>query len=174
MPHADFSQELSTEWKRTWFSGGGFAIWVMNKRGRMFVGNHVSGEFHHSSFLSGADVMCGGEIQAIKGKIKLLSGKSGHYKPSIEHLIWALEVLKTCVDNFDQIKILVWKKIAYTSQGGLALEKGQPCLISPRTLMAKPILWNSWGDLTEEEKSWLKGVRETLGANPLWAKFPSQ
>lgn len=41
---------------------------------------------HHSSFLSGADVMCAGTLEVIEGKLIYISNNSGHYKPNIDDL----------------------------------------------------------------------------------------
>ncbi|MGH9455326.1 MAG: hypothetical protein ACRD2O_15300, partial [Terriglobia bacterium] len=137
---AAHSVELDTAEMQTVFSGKGFGIWVMSEKARLFVGNHVKGLMHHSSFLAGADVMCGGEMKAYMGKIELLSSKSGHYQPGMEHLVWALNVLETCVDNFDDIKIMAWR---YPTTTPLRL-------ISPWALKQNPNVWQ-WGILTADE-----------------------
>ena len=142
---AEFSQELDTGEMQTVFSGKGFAIWVMKESGRVFAGNHVKGLVHHSSFLAGGDVMCGGEMKAHMGKIELLSAKSGHYQPSMSHLVWALRVLETCVDNYEAIKIMAW---AYPTTTPLRL-------ISPSQLRRDPNVWQ-WGHLTANELARLR------------------
>lgn len=38
---------------------------------------------HHSSFLSGADVLCAGTLEVDKGQLLYISNFSGHYKPDI-------------------------------------------------------------------------------------------
>jgi hypothetical protein len=96
--------------------------------------------FHHSSFLGGADVMCGGELMAKAGKITYLSAKTGHYKATTKHLVWALTVLETCVNNFDEIKVLVFKE---PPGGG----KSVPKLVDPKQVMWNALSYESWGDL---------------------------
>lgn len=136
---------LDTSEMSTVFSGKGFGIWVMSEKGKLYVGNHIKGMVHHSSFLSGANVMCGGEMRARMGKIDLLSAKSGHYQPGTEHLIWALNVLETCVSNFDDIKVMAWVK----NQTPLNL-------ISPRTLMFNTYKYDTWGKISPDEMTRLR------------------
>lgn len=137
---------LSTAEMSTVFSGKGFGIWVISEKGKLYVGNHVKGMLHHSSFLAGANVMCGGEMWARDGKIVFLTAKSGHYNPDITHLSWALRVLETCVDNFDHIKVMAW-----TSNTNKLL------LISPRQIMfANNGLYTAWGPITGNEMARLR------------------
>ncbi len=129
-------QELSTSEMQTVLSGKGFAIWVMSEKGKMYVGNHIKGMLHHSSFLAGADVMCGGEVKAHMGKITYLSAKTGHYRALSTHFACALRVLETCVNNLDDIKIAAWKPPDQKVR-----------IISPRTLMLNPASYEAWGNL---------------------------
>ncbi len=137
---------LSTADMSTVFSGKGFGIWVISEGGKLYVGNHVKGMVHHSSFLAGANVMCGGEMWARNGKILFITAKSGHYNPGTEHLSWALRVLETCVDNYDDIKVMAWRRN------------------TSRLLLVAPykIIWDTsgyyaaWGDITQDEMSRLR------------------
>ncbi len=131
---------LSTAEMSTVFSGKGFGIWVISEKGKLYVGNHVKGMVHHSSFLAGANVMCGGEMWARNGKIVFLTAKSGHYNPGVEHLSWALRVLETCVDNFDDIKVMAW-----TTRDNKLL------LVAPRTILFSANLYTAWGPLTRND-----------------------
>ncbi len=75
---------------------GGRAIFVMGKTGRIFANkSHSVGKFHHSSFLAGQPVGAAGEIKVDNGEIKLISNKSGHYKPSKMYIDQFLKELKT-------------------------------------------------------------------------------
>jgi len=130
--------EFGTSQMQTVLSGKGFAIWVMSEKGKMYVGSHVKGMLHHSSFLAGADVMCGGEMKASMGKITYLSSKTGHYRAGTEHMVWALSVLETCVNNFDQIKVLAFKNKI-------------PVMLAPITLRLSPATYDSWGDLKQSQ-----------------------
>jgi|GEM_PF-5150463 len=62
-------------------------IFVMDKEGNIYVGQHSRGLFHHSSFLSGGRVASAGEIVAKNGIIETISSKSGHYQPRELHQI---------------------------------------------------------------------------------------
>jgi hypothetical protein len=127
-------------------TGKGFGIRVMSEKGKLYVGNHVKGMIHHSSFLAGASVMCGGEMRARMGKIEFLSAKSGHYSPSSEHMVWALTVLETCVSNFDDIKVMAWRSGTQTPLR----------LISPRTLIFDPNEYETWQKISPDEMARLR------------------
>ena len=121
----------------------------------MYVGNHVKGMLHHSSFLAGAKVMCGGEIWVRNGKIIFLSGKSGHYEPGKENMNWALNFLETCVDGFDEIKVAAWR-------GGT---QSPLYLVSPRTFLWSTD-WSAWGKMSKDEMMRLQAGN--------FASFPSR
>lgn len=85
---------LDTGNMRTEFSGDGVAIFVQDETGIFYSSSHVWGRLHHSSFTSGAAVRSAGEWKVKHGKIQWLSGKSGHYKPTMTQFINALTDLK--------------------------------------------------------------------------------
>ena len=89
--------------------------------------------------------MCGGEVWARQGKIEFLTAKSGHYKPTIEHLRWALVVLQTCVNNFDQIKVMVWKKTL-----------GTLVVVPPSRITCNAPYYAAWGTISQDEKALLR------------------
>ena len=153
-------RELDTSLMRTVLSGQGFAIWVMGETGKMYVGSHVKGMVHHSSFLGGADVMCGGELMAKAGKITYLSAKTGHYKATTKHLVWALTVLENCVSNWDLIKVLVFQD----KQVG-AEKKAVPLLLSPRQVVLSASNYDAWGDLGPKRIEFIRTGQ--------WDKFSS-
>jgi hypothetical protein len=66
----------------TVFSGEGWAIFVCSASAKLYIGSHIAGEQHHSSFLGGGAVSGAGEIAVVNGRIRLITCKSGHYKPS--------------------------------------------------------------------------------------------
>jgi len=72
---------FDTENNQTAASGYGFAIFVCDNFD-MFSASHVLGRFHHSTFFAGMPVTAAGEIVAKDGYIKLITAKSGHYRPS--------------------------------------------------------------------------------------------
>jgi hypothetical protein len=74
--------------------GDGRAIFVMDDQCRLYASKvHAVGEFHHSSLLSGQPVAAAGETQVEKGMVKLISDKSGHYRPTAEHTRQLVDVL---------------------------------------------------------------------------------
>jgi hypothetical protein len=60
--------------------------YVWSRDGFIFTGEHIGGEFHHSSLVSGKKVKCAGMINVLGGKVKSVDNDSGHYKPETRHL----------------------------------------------------------------------------------------
>ena len=60
-------------------------IFVMDPQGRIFAGAPRIFEFHHSSFLAGADVVSAGEMDVASGMLLMHDNNSGHYKPTDKH-----------------------------------------------------------------------------------------
>jgi hypothetical protein len=73
---------VDTSTMRTFFSGSGRAIYVMDLYGDMYISVQKLYEIHHSSILAGKPVGCAGEIQVNNGTITFISNKSGHYFPT--------------------------------------------------------------------------------------------
>lgn len=74
----------------------GNAIWAMH--GKQFYTNISKvGRFHHSSFTAGGAVEAAGEWEVEQGKVKWISGQSGHYKPDIDALVKAVRALPKSV-----------------------------------------------------------------------------
>ncbi len=76
------------------FMKNGYAIFVMDKSGRIFSAQHKVGLFHHSSFLAGAAVAGAGEMRVESGTLKAISNKSGHYQPRAEEMVQVLDELR--------------------------------------------------------------------------------
>jgi hypothetical protein len=64
--------------------GKGIACYVWAPNDDVFIADHKSGKFHHSSFLSGGNVKCAGMIGIKSGLVTELSNDSGHYKPRLD------------------------------------------------------------------------------------------
>ena len=62
--------------------GDNIGIFVMGLDGKIYIGSHEIGIFHHSSFLAGNPVSAAGEIIIKDGIITLITAKSGHYRPT--------------------------------------------------------------------------------------------
>jgi hypothetical protein len=82
-----------TALERTAFSGTGWAIYVMDGRNILYAGSHIVGVFHHSSFLGGKATSAAGEMIVTKGKVTVLTGKSGHYRPQTREVLHVLTQL---------------------------------------------------------------------------------
>ena len=76
-------------------SGAGFGIFVMANDGTFYADQHKVGLFHHSTFLAGGDVACGGEIKIVSGAVKVITNKTGHYRSGDVNLWQALDELKS-------------------------------------------------------------------------------
>jgi len=144
---------LDTTKMRTVFSGQGFGIWVLDPAGNFYAANHVLGQMHHSSFLSGGDIKAGGELKVKNGRIEFLSGKSGHYKPEMANLLGTLSVLQFQGVAVDGVRVLVWKK------GNTR----KPLLVSGTALMATHSQYELWGGMSDQDKQNLQLER--------WAAF---
>lgn len=77
---------LDTSPSSSKFSGSGFAIYVMAPTGQIYVGTHIPSLFHHTTFLSGGNTACAGEIKIVDGKVVALTNKSGHYKSDEDNM----------------------------------------------------------------------------------------
>ena len=74
--------------------GNGWGIFVIDFHGDIYIGNHDSNLFHHSSFLSGAPVASAGEIAIHSGKVVGITNKTGHYRSGPNELAEAMRVLE--------------------------------------------------------------------------------
>jgi len=66
---------------------------------RFYVADHRAGlidekNFFHSSYMAGNTVQCAGELLIENGNIKIITDGSGHYQPSLNHIVNALETLR--------------------------------------------------------------------------------
>ena len=88
MPYC--TKENSTLW-----SGEGAAIFVEGPDKKIYIGPHIKGRFHHSSFFSGGAIISAGELETdATGKIIKLTNKSGHYKPNLEQTLAILSCMR--------------------------------------------------------------------------------
>ncbi|MFV1998558.1 MAG: hypothetical protein ACC641_11175 [Acidiferrobacterales bacterium] len=80
---------------------------AMDKYGNIFTLNDrtADGQFNHSSFNAGNDVVCAGFIKIVNGELLLVSNNSGHYKPERKHLKNLLGILKTDQVDLNKCKI---------------------------------------------------------------------
>jgi hypothetical protein len=86
-------------------------IWVMDNNGNFY--SHVSkmGRIHHSSFLAGEAICAGGDWKIENGEITEISGQSGHYKPTLDRFLGALNQLEERgALKGDKPVVKVWEK----------------------------------------------------------------
>jgi len=57
-------------------------IFVVDYKHRMYIHPKKKGHFHHSSFLGGKAAIAAGGVVVKDGKLLVVNGNSGHYKPS--------------------------------------------------------------------------------------------
>lgn len=101
------TRPLDTKHMVTAFSGPGKAIYVMGRTGNIHLSSHSVGYRHHSSLLAGTSVAGAGELQVEDGRLKWISNKSGHYAPSVVHLVQTLHQLqKRGVPMFFRVKLV--------------------------------------------------------------------
>lgn len=101
---------LSTASLRTAFSGMGWGAWVMSEAGRFYTGPHIKGEFHHSSFVSGGMVRAAGEWKVEDGRLKYITGKTGHYECPIAKLVEALQAIQAKI-GLSGANVIVWDRV---------------------------------------------------------------
>lgn len=80
-----FSTDLNTGW-----------AYAMDRFGSVFCTDDMNqgGQFNHSSFNAGREVVCAGIIVVNQGALERISNNSGHYQPSAENLENAIAVLE--------------------------------------------------------------------------------
>jgi hypothetical protein len=85
--------------------GGGF--FVMDGGGKIFTDAHEPDamSLKHSSFLAGAPTACAGTIRIEQGQVVWMSGKSGHYKPTVMQMVNLLERLRTYAVDLKKVTV---------------------------------------------------------------------
>lgn len=73
----------------------GGSLYVMDQRGRIYVsGREGEQALKHSSFMAGAPTQCAGTMRVEHGQVKWVSGRSGHYRPTVTQMVNLLERLR--------------------------------------------------------------------------------
>jgi len=89
----------------THFSGAGHAIWVCSAERRFYCADHVAGSFHHSSFLGGVPVMGAGEWAIDRGRLVIISNKTGHYRAGFEEMFRVMLRLSANGVDLSSVKV---------------------------------------------------------------------
>jgi hypothetical protein len=82
------------------------AGYVLSMGGDFFCANHFRNQaknIYHSSYLAGDTVRCAGTWLVELGQVVCISTASGHYAPTQDHLIRAIETLKANGVNMDRL-----------------------------------------------------------------------
>ena len=77
----------------------------MDASGAIYADQHKVGILHHSTFLAGGAVACGGEIKVEGGAVKVITNKTGHYQSGDKHLWQVLDELKSRGVNLAGIEV---------------------------------------------------------------------
>jgi hypothetical protein len=90
----------------------GREIYMAHHRGGFFVNN-----FFHSSYASGGAVLCTGTMLIEHGVVTGLCNDSGHYQPTIAHLVNVVQTLQMHGQQPAQIQVTAVKYSWYDDQG---------------------------------------------------------
>jgi len=99
--------------------GDGWACFVMSAYGTTYIGEHVGGTFHHSSFLCGAPVLAAGMIKVVDGVPVAISEKNGHYKCDEENMRQFIYLMQDRLPGVD------WSNVEYYTHGGTSMKVNQ-------------------------------------------------
>lgn len=85
-------------------SGG--SLYVMDAKGHIFVsGKEGDQALKHSSFLAGEPVLAAGTIRFNNGQLIWISGRSGHYRPTVAQIVTALERFSSYGVKMDRVTV---------------------------------------------------------------------
>ncbi|TMW55622.1 hypothetical protein Poli38472_010504 [Pythium oligandrum] len=79
---------------------------------RLYIARKRKGRFHHSSFLAGEPVAAAGKIVVQHGQIHAIEPHSGHFKPTLTHLLFLCHVLAkhgVALDTIEFVKPKKWR-----------------------------------------------------------------
>lgn len=87
----------------------GMSLYVMDTDGRIYVsGREGEKSLKHSSFLGGAMALAAGTIRIENGRVVWITGKSGHYRPTVQQMLNVLERLRAY--QVDLTKVTVYRE----------------------------------------------------------------
>lgn len=81
---------LTTSHARTAIGTEGAYLWVLDRWNGLYTAASELGRTHHSSFSHGRAIRGAGEWQVVNGQIRIVTGKTGHYRMPVEHLVHSL------------------------------------------------------------------------------------
>lgn len=90
------------------FEPKGWACFVFSTTGVIYIGKHMGGKFHHSSFLCGAPIRAAGMLKVKNGDIVEIHEKNGHYQADTNDLCFFLEYLRKRGARLDHITVILF------------------------------------------------------------------
>lgn len=107
-PPSDTIYELAESSRVGWEDGRGktapqmmepgYAGFALSMGREIFMAHHRGSfwehNFFHSSYLSGDTVLCTGTMKIERGVVRAIKNDSGHYQPTLEHLLNVVETLQ--------------------------------------------------------------------------------
>ena len=107
-------------------------LYVVGRDGSIYAAGSAKtkSRLHHSSFLSGKRVLCAGTMEVHKGRLKVITIESGHYKPGVKDLLKFLNLLQN-QHAMDLSKIRVIDRSGMPKNAERYLKTGGYCLPEP-------------------------------------------
>ncbi len=97
----------------------GYAGFAMSMGREIYMTHHKGGfhkdNFFHSSYLAGDTVLCTGTILIVNGTVKAIRNDSGHYQPTLEHLMNVVQALE--MHGVDPATVIV-RAVAHSWRDG--------------------------------------------------------
>lgn len=85
----------------------GMSLYVMDTTGRLYVsGKEGEKSLKHSSFLAGAMTLAAGTLRVENGQVVQVSGRSGHYRPTVQQMLNVLERLRAYQVDLSKLTVL--------------------------------------------------------------------
>lgn len=114
----------------------GYAGFAMSMNRQIFMAHHRGSfwehNFFHSSYLSGDTVLCTGTMLISCGKVLAIKNDSGHYQPTLEHLLNVVEALQMYGFNPRNIKVTAVK---YSWKDNRGVLQDKPLVTNGQWLM---------------------------------------
>jgi hypothetical protein len=116
-PHAWQTMEEREKMKKGRMMEDGFAGFALSMGRDFYIATHhrnyARHNFYHSSYLAGGTVLCTGSMKIVHGHVLAIKNDSGHYRPTLEHLVSVLQALEMYRVPPRQVRVIVtansWK-----------------------------------------------------------------
>jgi hypothetical protein len=108
-------------------SEGEGSVYVLDTRGRLYTTGKEEGDrqLKHSSLMGGQAVLMAGTMRVKDGQIVWVSGKSGHYKPTVAQMVTLLERLSHYA--VDLHRVTVYRENYTKERPGSPSKWFEPC-----------------------------------------------